>query len=137
MCIISVYAATTGTINFPYSIVQQKAMMNPSAVTIDLGTMIYGETKSSTSIDSNSDLIVYQSTDISVALSNPVDFTAFSVTIELKQAGATQKSITVSKSTATGTISGVPVGSYDIFIAYSCTAGSSTNSGTVSVTLTC
>ena len=61
-------------------------------------------------------------------------FDAFSCTVELGQGATISYSITVSKTTLTGTMSSVAVGVYDIWVEHSYTAGSSATTGTVTLT---
>lgn len=124
-----------GVIQFPYEITATKAEMSPSPITIDLGTIEPGSDLIVSTEDSGSDLIVHIATNIIVALSDHTDFSTFFCSIELKQDGTMIHSATVLETDTSDIITSVAAGTYDVWVGYSYTAGSTPGSGTVTVTL--
>lgn len=131
---ITIAATQIGKIEFTGEILV-KSSMSPSTIPIALGTIAPSSTKTVASADSGSDLTVNTITDITATLSGHSPFTAFSVTIELKQLGTTKYSATVHEAATSYTISSVAVGTYDIFVGYSYTAGGTPTTIAVSVAL--
>ena len=131
----TVYSAVQfGLIGFEYNI-GEAVTMTPETVTIPLGSIAFEDTATVVSSD-KADVTVLIQTDIDVTLAGFTGFTAFSCTVELKQGVDIKYSVTVTNVTPTTTISSVATGTYDLFIGYSYTAGTSPASGTVTVTFT-
>jgi hypothetical protein len=114
------------------------AIMTPSEISVPIGKIIEGQTVSSPSKDSGASLNVTAVTNITVTLGGYYQgLTALNVTINLVNAttGATVYTATVTETAPSATISNVAVGQYEIYIAFTATAGYIPSCGTAVVTL--
>lgn len=130
-----VLAIDFGLIQFQYNIVSKATMTGD--ITIDLGTIVAGSTGSGSLADSGKDLTVSIVTPINLVLSGfgGGKFTAFSVTVHFYKGASSEYSKTVDHGVPTAQFTSVAVGTYDIYLEYSYTAGSLVTSGTVTVTV--
>jgi hypothetical protein len=128
-----------GRINMPWRVVPAPATatMTPSEINVPIGTIVEGQTVSSDSKDSGASLNVTAATDIYVILGGYYQgLAALNVTINVvNSTGSTVYTATVTNSTTSATISNVAVGTYEIYIAFTATAGYTPSCGTAVVTL--
>jgi hypothetical protein len=128
-----------GRIRMPWQVVPapSTAIMTPSEISVPIGKIIEGQTVSSPSKDSGASLNVTAVTNITVTLGGYYQgLTALNVTINLVNAtGTTVYTATVTNTAPSATISNVAVGQYEIYIAFTATAGYTPSCGTAVVTL--
>jgi hypothetical protein len=128
-----------GKIRMPWQVVPAPptAIMTPSEINVSIGKIIEGQTVSSPSKDSGASLNVSAVTNITVTLWGYYQgLTALNVTINLVNAtGATVYTATVTNTAPSATISNVAVGTYEIYVAFTATAGYEPSCGTAVVTL--
>jgi hypothetical protein len=129
-----------GRIKMPWQVVPapSTAVMTPSEISVSIGKIIEGQTVSSPSKDSGASLNVTAVTNITVTLGGYYEgLTALNVTINLVNAtkGATVYTATVTNTAPSATISNVAVGTYQIYIAFTATAGYTPSCGAAVITL--
>jgi hypothetical protein len=128
-----------GRIRMPWQVVPAPptAIMTPSEINVPIGKIIEGQTVSSASTYSGANLTVSAVTNITVTLGGYYQgLTALNVTINLVNAtGATVYTATVTNIAPLAAILNVAVGQYEIYIAFTATAGYTPSCGTAVVTL--
>jgi hypothetical protein len=133
------YAAyIIGTVKMPWQVSPPPptASMTPSEVTLTIGTLYYGETKTVAPADVADLIVANGAVGITVSLGGDYSgLSALSITFELVQSGDVVYQATVDKTTTSVVISGVVSGTYDVYIGFTATAGDVASSGEATLSI--
>lgn len=122
-----------GTITMPWEVREPLTMQDFS---VPIGDIYAGETKTDSPSDYGKDLTVPDDTGVTFTLGGDHEgLTTLTVTIELRIGATLEQTVTLTKTAYTNSVL-VASGTYDVYVGYDATAGSSVDSGEATVQLT-
>jgi hypothetical protein len=138
---VAVAATIIGTVKMPWQVTAPPpppptASMSPSEVTLEIGTLYFGQTK--TADPSKVAALTVENGAVNVIVSLGGDYSglsAISVIFELVKDGNVVYQASVDQSKTSATISGVAPGTYDVYVGFTVTAGNVEGSGEAVLTV--